>query len=645
MAGKEKKFAEGATLISVTDLKGVIQYCNHDFIEISGYSEEELLNSNHNIVRHKDMPKAAFEDLWAKVKADKPWQGLVKNNCKNGDYYWVNAYVTPVFENGTKVGYQSVRSCPTQKQIDAAQTLYQKLNNNPQLKVPKTNILKKIKLATKINILVCLAFFSLLAIEWSQGSLFSTEILHILSNLWMISLFSALLFIFNYDVIKQINILNKTIKLLSAGDLTENIQILKKDEIGETMVSAKMLQGRLKAVIGRFGESSRDLILATDVLAETSYQTKSSMDQQHMETELVATAMNEMSATVTEIAQSTSRSSGLASSADDAANNGKEMIASTRETILELSEDISNVSETIHLLAQECQEIINITDAISGIADQTNLLALNAAIEAARAGEHGRGFAVVADEVRSLSSRTQQSTIEISSMIEKLQNGSNNAVNAMEKGLDKVQKSVEKIQSTEDAFTQIVTAVADVNDMNTQIATAAEEQSCVAEEMNQNVISINDLSYKTSNNIEQVEEKVASLTEMSASLQLQIQQYNLGESASKFDFESAKKAHILWKSKVREFLRGNTSAITKDQACSHRECELGRWYYTEGVQYKNSTYYQQIEAPHARLHSIIKEVLVLHENNKLEEAEKLYQELGPISDEIVELLDKTEKSI
>jgi len=646
MTGKEQKFAKEATLISITDLKGVIQYCNHEFINISGYSEQELINSNYNIVRHKDMPKAAFEDLWSTIKADKPWQGMVKNRCKNGDFYWVQAYVTPVFENGQKIGYQSVRSCPTSKQIEAAQTLYQKLNNNPQAKIPKKNALSKMQLTTKINAFISLIFISVLGIEWTDGTLFSLDTAHLLANLWIFILFISLIFFINNNIIKRIKLLNQTIKELSNGDLTNNIQIAKNDEISDTLMSAKMLQGRLKAVIGRFGESSQDLMLATDVLSEISYQTKSSMNQQHMETELVATAMNEMSATVSEIAENTTQSSALASSTDQAANHGKEMIASTRSTILELSDNISEVSNTIHLLAEECHQIINITDAISGIADQTNLLALNAAIEAARAGEHGRGFAVVADEVRTLSSRTQQSTVEIGGMIEKLQLGSNNAVSAMEKGLEKVHQSVEQIQETEGTFSEIVSSVEAVNDMNTQIATAAEEQSSVAEEMNRNVTSISTQSHKTSHNVENLEVRIKALTEMSSQLQLQVKQYNLGEPAAKFDFDAAKKAHLSWKTKIRDFLQGDTSAITREQACSHRECQLGKWYYTDGMKaYKNSTYFQQIEAPHARLHKIINDVLDLHEDNQLESADKLYQEVGPISDEIVDLLNKVERDI
>lgn len=532
MADVEIKFGDNATLISVTNLDGVIQYCNNDFIVISGYSENELVGSNHNIVRHIDMPKAAFEDLWTTVKADKPWKGIVKNRCKNGDYYWVDAYVTPVFENGKKIGYQSVRSCPSRKQIENAQGLYRELNSNYQKKIPKPSLYSTLTIASQVNAIIGLAFITFIMVQWNEKQLFSLDIFDIATNLWIFLLFGMLLYLVNVDIVKRIQRLNKILKRLSAGDLTEKIEIIKQDEIGETVIAAKMLQGRLKAVIGRFGESSHDLVVATEVLAGTSNTTKESMNLQHVETELVATAMNEMSSTVAEIAQNTSQTSELATAADIVAKNGKAMVSSTRETILELVESLSSISETINLLANECQQIRGITESISSISEQTNLLALNAAIEAARAGEHGRGFAVVADEVRVLSSRTQGATVEINSMIEKLQNGSVNAVSAVEIGLEKVNCSVEQIQNTEDAFSEIVASVTDVNDMNMQIATAAEEQSCVAEEMNQNITSISTQSYKTAGSVLQLEEKVELLTRLSVSLELQMNQYNLGDPVS-----------------------------------------------------------------------------------------------------------------
>lgn len=643
---KEKTFAEGSSLISVTDLSGVIQYCNRDFIQISGYSEKELINQNHNIIRHPDMPKAAFKDLWATIKENKPWQGLVKNRCKNGDYYWVEAYVTPVFEHDQKVGYQSVRSCPTREQVANAEKLYRELNQQPGKELPKASFFETLTLGFKFNTLLSLFFIAFLFAQFQADNLFTTDIPSLLVNLFTLILFISTLYILHCDVFSRIDRLTGIIKNLSTGNLNESIKVLKPDEIGEAVISTKMLQGRLKAIIGRFSESSQDLAVATDILSEASYQTKLNMGRQHSETDLVATAMNEMSATVSEISQNTERTSDLAKSADDAASKGQEMVSLTRETILELSTDISNIHDTINVLAGECMQIRDITAAISGIAEQTNLLALNAAIEAARAGEQGRGFSVVADEVRVLSSRTQESTVEINAMIEKLQDGSSKAVLAMDKGLEKVQVSVEQIQKTEEAFVQIATSVVNVNNMNTEIATAASEQSSVTEEMNSNVHSISTQSNNTLESVELLENRISALVDMSEYLQIQIQQYDLGESASEFDFNQAKQAHLSWKLKVRNFLQGDESAISKEQICSHKECDLGRWYYSEGMtKYKNSTYFQNIEKPHARLHQIIHDVYNMYERGELDQATDLYAELEPLSDKIVDLLDKTEKSL
>ncbi len=529
---QEKKFAEGSTLISITDLSGIIQYCNHDFIQISGYSEQELVNANHNIIRHPDMPKVAFEDLWQTIKKDNPWQGIVKNRCKNGDYYWVDAYVTPIYENEKKVGYQSVRSRPTKEQVLSAEKLYQELNQQPHKKIPKPNLFQSVTLNTKLTTLLSLLFATFLLAQIQAGSLFTNELHHVLTNVVFLLLFIATLYTFHHDVIGRINRVKRALKKLSSGDLTCHITVLKKDEIGEAVISAKILQGRLKAVIGRFGEFSQMLTVSTEVLSEVSYQTKLSMSQQHSEIELVVTAMDKMSVTVADISQNSTKTSELATSANQVAADGQQMVSLTRKTILELSDDISDIYSTINILAKECQNIRDITASISGIAEQTNLLALNAAIEAARAGEQGRGFSVVADEVRVLSSRTQASTIEINTMIEKLQDGSNKAVLAMGKGLEKVKESVEQIKNTEESFSQIVLSVIEVNDMSTEIATAASQQHNVTEEINNNVHSINIQSSETLNSVELLENKITELTKISTSLQLQLSQYDLGNSAT-----------------------------------------------------------------------------------------------------------------
>ena len=188
---REQTFADGSNLVSLTDLKGVIQYVNSDFIQISGYTADELIGQNHHMIRHPDMPPAAFEDLWATIKANKPWRGMVKNRCKNGDHYWVDAYVTPVFEGPMKVGYQSVRSCPTRKQVEQADALYAKMRANKQLKIPKKTSWNDKSLAIKAGLpSIFMLVLTVLVLSLTQLNLMSlheqlstqTEWLHALET-------------------------------------------------------------------------------------------------------------------------------------------------------------------------------------------------------------------------------------------------------------------------------------------------------------------------------------------------------------------------------------------------------------------------------------------------------------------------------
>jgi methyl-accepting chemotaxis protein len=336
-----------------------------------------------------------------------------------------------------------------------------------------------------------------------------------------------LAYLINRHCLTRVAELSRYLSRISTGDLTENIRINGHDEIGQAVAATKMLQGRLKAVMGRFADSANELSAATENISQTSLETSNSMTHQHEQIDLVATAMHEMSATVGEIAQNTVRTTELAGTADHAASGGKVLIGQTRITITELADDILMVSKSINLLADECQAIKDITQTITGISAQTNLLALNAAIEAARAGEMGRGFAVVADEVRVLASRTQSSTVEIESMISRLIEGSGKAVSEMDQGLQRVHESVERIRNADDSFDKIVVSVTDVKDMNTQIAIAAEEQSRVAEEMNSNLQKISELSYKTNHSAGTLQDRIVSLREMASSLRLQTSQYKI----------------------------------------------------------------------------------------------------------------------
>ena len=297
--------------------------------------------------------------------------------------------------------------------------------------------------------------------------------------------------------------LSNVAEQLADGDLTARCNHHSKDELGQIATAFDRVGEKFRSVVQELTGTTVQLASAAEETSVITDETSTRIRQQQSETEQVATAMNEMTATAQEVARSASVADQAAQEADVKAEDGIEVAAKALAATRNLASEIQQAADAVHKLELESDNIGSVLDVIRGIAEQTNLLALNAAIEAARAGEQGRGFAVVADEVRTLAGRTQESTQEIQGMIERLQQGAKGAAGTMEQGQSKARDTLEQVELADHTLEEINQAVARIKDMNRQIATAAEEQGAVAEEINRNVVAINDLSFQSAQGAEQ----------------------------------------------------------------------------------------------------------------------------------------------
>jgi len=311
------------------------------------------------------------------------------------------------------------------------------------------------------------------------------------------------------------------------GDLTLRLEASGNDEIGQLVNSFNAFIGKLQAIISQVAASTTQLSTAAEEMASISEESKDSSAKQNKETEQVASAMNQMTATVHEVARNAEQAAQSAQDASAEASSGDALVKGTIGSINELAAGVETAANVIQKLEKDGENIGVILDVIRGISEQTNLLALNAAIEAARAGEQGRGFAVVADEVRTLASKTQQSTEEIQKMIEELQSGTLQAVEVMESGQKQAVTSVDSAERAGSSLSTIATSVINISEMNAQIATAAEQQTAVAEEINRNIVNISDLSSHVSSSLEMTASSSEELSRLSIDLQGLVGQFKV----------------------------------------------------------------------------------------------------------------------
>jgi aerotaxis receptor len=479
VVNEEVKFSAGEELVSVTDTQGVVQYANDGFCRVAGFTYDELVGQHHNIVRHPDMPKQAFADMWSKLKSKQAWRGAVKNRCKDGRYYWVDAFVTPKFDDGELTGYQSVRTVLQPEYRQRAESLYGQLNNgkNPG-KALLTGRIKD-------------GLYLLLGMIMASAALFYPAVAFFLIVLPYI-IFKDELIGLRTKIIAQQNEYDSISRFIFSGN----------DASSVFDFSKKMQEGRIKTIIGRVMDSTLALSKGGDVLKQSSQKAKQGVELQASELHQVSVAVEEMVASNAEVTSNTALTSKKVDSVHKDCKLATDSMSSTMNKVSKLATEVAESAATAGALAEEAKKISGIMQEIQGIADQTNLLALNAAIEAARAGEQGRGFAVVADEVRALSSRTHAATEQIQSSVGEIQTTLLEWSHSMSKGKESAEECVIDTENTRTLVFKVYEQVSEISDLANQISVASEQQSVVSREISENILNISDAS---SDNLQQAD--------------------------------------------------------------------------------------------------------------------------------------------
>jgi methyl-accepting chemotaxis protein/aerotaxis receptor len=715
VTGRECPLPDGIAIISHTDDKGRITYVNDGFVEISGFSRDELIGQPHNIVRHPDMPAEAFRDFWNTLENGQPWQGIVKNRCKNGDHYWVSATVTPTVEGG----YMSIRSPVSRQQIDAAEALYTRMRANPRIRLQQgraqpsglAGLWSSVRRRARNLPLFWKIILPLIVGGAIISAIFITQVLHlekrvltesghstalsligtarnarlfyareivpkaqmaglvptplfqgdphaiplpaslmrglgempVPSDTGTIRLFSHYPFKFrtpaetrldsfeeralayleqhpkgefgrleslngkpvyrlavadvmteescvqchnnhpdsprrdwklgdvrgviaatvNMDrigsnlrqplwvffgsmllaglvllaviwlVLRQVSLrlhrAEEVARAVAGLDLTQPIPLGGHDEIGRLSNQLAIMRNRLFDMVFELTQGAENLDEAAKALSASSQQTAGASENQSTAVSGTAAAVEQLASSVQEVGNLADEAHSASQESDQAAAEGGNVVHHAADEIGHIANAVNDASNSIHELEGISGEIGQIVGTIREIADQTNLLALNAAIEAARAGEAGRGFAVVADEVRKLAERTAQSTVEINNMVNRIQNRSRDAVGQMQQGVQRVQDGVRLAHAAGDSITGIRDKAHRVVEVAADIRNVLAEQSASASEIARQVTQIAQMAEQNAAASQQTFESSYNVAAMIDRVKALVGQFKVGD--------------------------------------------------------------------------------------------------------------------
>lgn len=516
------------SLVSKTDIKGRITYVNPAFIEASGFAEEELIGKPHNLIRHPDMPEQAFGDMWQTLKTGLPWTGIVKNRRKNGEFYWVNANVTPVRENNQIVAYMSVRSKPSRAQVDGAAAIYARFKAGQARglavrrgAIVATGLFGKLASLknTGLNARISLSMSAIIAVILGLGSAATGATENAAVSYWyggatlIGTAIAGLAWLGLYlSIVRPLNSLIDKTRVIAGGDFTVDFKVDRHDDMGQLQQALQQMNVNLRSVMGDIRSNVDSISVATHEIAVGNMDLSGRTEAQAASLEQTASSMQQFASTVKQNAENAIEANRLAQSASEIAGKGGAVV--------------ERVGATMDEISASAKRIVDIISLINGIAFQTNILALNAAVEAARAGEQGKGFAVVAAEVRSLAQRSASAAKEIKVLIDD--------------SVDKVEIGNQLVNDAMATMNGIVDSVKSVTEIMNEISVASREQSIGIEQVNLAITHMDEVTQQNAALVEEAAMAASSLDEQTIHLTQSIAVFKTGRG----DVRSAARRYV-----------------------------------------------------------------------------------------------------